>query len=216
MFLLQPSFLLLLAPFVIVGAVFAIQAMVEMRRVREDAKLDHDFRTSRGMKGGEQALDVYERAYIKVHAPRKQMHIATLCFLLALTTPLILRAADLLMTGIYSLSGDDRTFEPTFLVYQFGIYFLTIMFWAFMALFVARHFHQNAIERVEDVLYHPENLPKKSPRQDALKLLLIMGGSLGAIYLTFLVFSVLGLFGVLGLFAIYGAIGATTPKLRSR
>ena len=149
-----------MSPFLIVLAVIALVALVAgarawlgYRQVDRDAREDHGYRTAHGMRGSEFAVEDYIKAYRRVHAPRGQLGFAVAMAAIVVLTPLLLRLADAIMTGVWILSGRDRTFEPTFLVYQFGIFFLLIVFWATIALLAAQRFHGGTVERVEHVLY---------------------------------------------------------------
>lgn len=144
--------LVMLAALALLAVALAARAGLARREVRRDARADHAFRAREGMRGGEVNLSDYERAYMRVHGPRKLLFLAGAAAAIVVLTPLALRLADLVMTGVWTLSDYDRTFEPRFLVYQFGVFFLVAILWAGIAMLAGRFYHRGTVERVEDLL----------------------------------------------------------------
>ena len=125
------------------AATHALRAFLGYRRVREDSRAEHAYRAAEGMVGGELPYEDFESAYMRANGPRSLAFMAIGFGAIVFLTFPILRVADLLMKGVWRLSGEDRTFEPTFLVYQFGIFFLVIASWAAIGFLTARAYHNN-------------------------------------------------------------------------
>ena len=125
----------------ILAAIFALRTWLQTRRVAQDAQADWDYRVSENMQDLRLTQDAYVRAYTKVHAPRAAKYITmTLTAVLVLTVPAF-TLLQLAMHGIWQISGQSRTFEPPFLVYQFAIFFGIIGLWiALIGLFTKRYY----------------------------------------------------------------------------
>ena len=166
--------------FAVIGVIAALRAAIGYRTVRADALEDHAYRQRENMRGGEVDTATYSDAFLRVHAPRATAYLAAGMGLVILLTFPILRIADLIMKGVWELSGRDRTWEPGFLVYQFGILFFLVFFWALVALVVAKTYHSGTVDRVETLLYEPEVL-ERNRRQDMLSLLRILLGMIASL-----------------------------------
>jgi len=118
-----------------------VMAYLGYRRVREDARAEYDFRKSENMRGSELSFEKFEAAYLRVNAPRARAHTAAAMIAIVLLSPISLRLADLIMKGVHFISGEDRAFEPPFLVYQVGVFFLVIASWALIGYIAARRHH---------------------------------------------------------------------------
>ena len=140
-----------------IAAIYAVRAFLGYRRVRQDAAAEYAFRASENMHGSELPFADFESVYLRANGPRAQAFMAAGLGAIVLLTFPMLRLADLVMKGVWRLSGEDRTFEPTFLVYQFGIFFLMIAFWATVGYFTARAYHNNAPLSFEEELRFVRN-----------------------------------------------------------
>ena len=147
----------LLAGVLLVALVWALRAWLGFRSVREDARADYAFRQERGMAGAEGPEELYVRAYTRVHGPRAQGYTAAGLVAVVVLTPVLLRLADLVMVGVWQLSGRERTFEPGFLVHQFGIFFLMILGWALIGWLAAWQFHKRRPTDMRDELLRQES-----------------------------------------------------------
>ena len=137
-------FLALPALIALVAVINGIRAVVGYRIVRAEAAGEYDSRLSRGLVNTQLGRERFERAYIRAHAPRAQAWTALgLGAVVVLTVPALL-VMDMFMTLVWRLSGESRTFEPTFLVYQFGIFFGVIALWALIGYLAARAYHRSA------------------------------------------------------------------------
>ena len=156
--ILNSPIAMLMVAFLALAAIQGVRAWLGYREVRADARSDHTFRAAEGMSGSELAYERYERAYLRAHAPRAALYRAIGFAALALVTFPALRIADLVMTLVWRLSGGDRTFEPTFLVYQFGVFFMLIGLWALTAYLVARRYHRGTSAGFEQELRRERGL----------------------------------------------------------
>ncbi len=139
----EPSFLWLLGLVAVAAIVFALRYQVLTRKTKEDAVSDWGYQVSENMQDLRLTKDAYMRAYTKVHAPRKAKYTA-----MALVAVLIFAVPSFVLIqsivyGIWYMSGQSRVFEPPFLVYQFLVFFSTIVFWIFIMSRFIRHFYKH-------------------------------------------------------------------------
>lgn len=134
----------ILSAILILALIQGIMAYLGYRQVREDAKAEFSFRKQERMQGSELSPEKFEAAYLRVNAPRARAHMAAALLGVVILSPFTLRLADLIMKGVWRLSGEDRTFEPPFLVYQVGVFFLVIASWALIGYIAARRHHSGS------------------------------------------------------------------------
>jgi len=142
----------------VLAAIQGIRAWFGYKAVRADARSDYDYRTAEGMSGMEMEFERFEAAFLRAHAPRSAKFMAIGFAAVALFTLPALRIADAFMNLVWKLSGEDRTFEPTFLVYQFGVFFMLIALWALTAYLVARAYHRGSSAGFEQELRRERGL----------------------------------------------------------
>ena len=137
-------FLVLPALIALVAIINGLRAWVGYRIVRAEAAGEYDTRLARGLVDTRLDRERFESAYVRTHAPRAQLWTALgLGAVVVLTVPALL-LMDAFMTMVWRMSGENRTFEPTFLVYQFGIFFGVIALWAAIGYVAARAYHRSA------------------------------------------------------------------------
>ncbi|MBL4854170.1 MAG: hypothetical protein JKY25_08030 [Robiginitomaculum sp.] len=138
----------------ILAAIFALRTWLQTRRVAQDAQADWDYRVSENMQDLRLTQDAYVRAYTKVHAPRAAKYITmTLTAVLVLTVPAF-TLLQLAMHGIWQISGQSRTFEPPFLVYQFAIFFGIIGLWIALIGWFTKRYYRDAPGLMRDELIY--------------------------------------------------------------
>lgn len=151
--LLQEISFLWLLGLIALGAVFfAVRMRVLTRRTNTEAHADWDYQVAENMQDLRLTKEAYVRAYTKVNAPRKAKYTA-----MALGAVLIFAIPSFaliqsIVYGIWYVSGQSRVFEPPFLVYQFLVFFATLVFWIFIMSRFIRHFYQGVPGIMRDEL----------------------------------------------------------------
>lgn len=135
------SFLWALLLLCLIGAAYAVQAYVGFRNVLRDAEEDYDYKQERSMLDGRLSRDSYVKVFKRLHSPRKPAYIATTIFAIIVLTWPIFALLSVLLEQLYQLTGQNRVFEPGFLVWQFCIFFGVIISWTSIAYFMARRYH---------------------------------------------------------------------------
>ena len=136
----------------VVAVANGVRAWLGYREVRADADREYSYRQKRGMVDGRLTESGFRDAFVRAHAPRAALWTAIgMGAVLLLTLP-VFRLMDVVMNLVWRLSGENRTFEPTFLVYQFGIFFGVLALWAAIGFFAARAYHRGASVSFEDEL----------------------------------------------------------------
>ena len=136
----------------LVAVANGVRAWLGYREVRADADAEYAYRQARGMVDRRLSEAGFKDAFVRAHAPRAAQWTALgMAAVLLLTFP-VFRLMDAVMTLVWRLSGENRTFEPTFLVYQFGIFFGVLLLWAAIGFLAARAYHRGAPVSFEDEL----------------------------------------------------------------
>lgn len=139
-------------PILLVALIYTLRALIGWGRVGTDAVDDFTYRQAQGMipKGLDQ--DRFVSVYRRVNGPRGETHVALALWAVLLGTPIIAKILEMLLEGLYQLTGRSRVFEPGFLVWQFFIFFGLFAAWAGIAYLVARRYHAKAPGRFDDEL----------------------------------------------------------------
>ena len=132
----------IIAGLLVAAAIYGLRAWLALRDVRADADTDYAYRQTHRMLGSDLAPERFRDTYLRANFPRRQAYMAGTLLALAVLTFPFLRVADLIWKGVWRLSGEARTFEPTFLVYQFGIFFSMIALWSLVGFIAARRYHK--------------------------------------------------------------------------
>ncbi len=138
----------------ILMAVFALRTWIQARKLEQEAQEEWAYRVSENMQDLRLTKDGFVRAYTKVHAPRGSKYIAmTLAAVLVLTIPAF-ALLQLAIHGIWQISGQSRTFEPPFLVYQFFIFFGIIGLWIGLIGWFTKRYYRLAPGLMRDELIY--------------------------------------------------------------
>lgn len=124
--------------------IFAIKAIITLRGLTQEAQSDYAYRSAKGLEtyGADEAD--YIRGYRRFHGPRGSLFAAaTLLGLTALTMPW-LKVLEVLYEYAWRWGGQDRAYEPGYLVWQFMLFGGLIIGWALMVYFGARTYHRGA------------------------------------------------------------------------
>lgn len=138
------SFLWAVALLCIIGGFYAVQAYLGFRNVERDAENDYDYKQERSMLDGRLSRESYIKLFKRLHSPRRPAYIAATIFLIIVLTWPIMALLSVLLEQLYQFTGQNRVFEPGFLVWQFMIFFGMIFSWVGIAYFMARRYHLHA------------------------------------------------------------------------
>jgi len=135
-------------------AVFALRTWIQTRKLAQEAQDEWAYRVSENMQDLRLTQDAFVRAYTKIHAPRAAKYITmTLVAVLVLTIPAF-ALLQLAIHGIWQISGQSRTFEPPFLVYQFFIFFGIIGLWIGLIGWFTKRYYRLAPGLMRDELIY--------------------------------------------------------------
>ncbi|HHL43606.1 MAG TPA: hypothetical protein ENJ42_08315 [Hellea balneolensis] len=136
----------------VIAAIYGVRAWLGYRRLERDADEDWEYRASEGMTDRNTTKEEYISAFKRVHAPRAQLYMAMgLVSILLLTIPAF-GLINYALYWVWRLSGENRAFEPGYLVWQFSIFFFIILLWALIGAFFARAYHRKAPGSMRDEL----------------------------------------------------------------
>jgi amino acid transporter len=133
--------------FLIVGIIifiYGLRAFLGYRNVARDAEDDYQYKVKNGMDDPRLTKEAYIRAYKRFYNPRGPLYVAGTLLVMVLLTPIIMIIIQFLLEQLYQFSGRSRVFEPGYLVWQFFIFFLMIMSWAFTTYLGARRYYKYA------------------------------------------------------------------------
>jgi hypothetical protein len=151
------SFLWAIGLFVLIGGIYGLRAWLGYRNVARDAASDYDYKHPQGMIPAGLSRAQYEAIYRRVHAPRAPGYIAVTVLGLLIATPIAMILLEQGLNFIYNVSGQPRSIEPGYLVWQFFLFFGVIATWVGVAYLAARRYHRltpgNLQSEIDDVLY---------------------------------------------------------------
>lgn len=134
------------------AVIFAFRAFLGYRVIERDAAADYRYKAANDMVSIDVTQDHYVKAYRRLHGPRGSAYIAiSLLATTVLTLPL-LGLLSFLFEYAWRLGGQDRAFEPGYLVWQFMIFGGMIVGWSLIAYFFARRYYKSAPISFEDEL----------------------------------------------------------------
>jgi len=125
-----------------IALIFSIRAAIAWHSVRRDAQEDYSYKKANGMIPDSFDRESYERIYRRVYNPRSAIYIAGGMISILLATPVAMWIFAVGLNFIYNLSGQNRTIEPGFLVWQFFLFFGMIFVWVTIGYLIARRYHR--------------------------------------------------------------------------
>lgn len=131
--------------FLIVGVVilvYGLRAFIGYRNVARDSEEDYAYKVKLGMDDPRLTKEGYIKAYKRFYNPRGPLYVAVTLLTMVLLTPVIMIIIQFLLEQLYQNSGRSRVFEPGYLVWQFFIFFMMIMSWAFITYLGARRYYK--------------------------------------------------------------------------
>ena len=131
---------------------FALRAWVLTKKTAQDAGADWDYQVSENMHDERLTREAYIAVYTKVNTPRFPKYAAAaIASIGILTVPAFL----LIQAGLYwnwVANKYSQVFEPSYLVWQFSIYFSIIALWALIIGLFTRLYHKRAPGLMRDAL----------------------------------------------------------------
>ena len=137
-------------PVVLAALIFSLRAFLGWRGLKSEAKSDYTYRRTHGMIPDHVDEPTFIAAYQRVNAPRVAIYSAGTLWAVLLATPIIAKIMEILLDGLWQLTGRSRVIEPGYLVWAFLIFFGLFAAWAGIAYIAARRYHARAPGRLED------------------------------------------------------------------
>ena len=123
------------------AAVFAVRALLIIRGLPGEAKSEYDHRKAAKMISADVTETDFISAYKRVHGARSALYAAGTLFAVAALTPLLLRLLEFLYNLLWIVGGQQREFEPGWLVWQFMLFAGVIAGWALIGFIGARFYY---------------------------------------------------------------------------
>ena len=139
-------------PIVLVALIFSLRAYLGWRGLKAEAQTDYGYRRTHQMIPESVDELTFVAAYQRVNAPRVAIYSAGTLWAVLLATPVIAKIMEVLLDGLWQISGRPRAIEPGYLVWAFMIFFGLFAAWAGIAFLAARRYHARAPGRLEDAL----------------------------------------------------------------
>ncbi|MEL6687556.1 MAG: hypothetical protein AAFP97_08035 [Pseudomonadota bacterium] len=139
-------------PVVLAALIFSLRAYLGWRGLKAEAKSDYGYRRTHKMIPEGVDEPTFVETYQRVNAPRVAIYAAGTLWAVLLATPVIAKIMEVLLDGLWQISGRPRAIEPGYLVWAFMIFFGLFAAWAGIAYLAARRYHARAPGRLEDEL----------------------------------------------------------------
>ncbi|MEM7727997.1 MAG: hypothetical protein AAF311_01850 [Pseudomonadota bacterium] len=139
-------------PVALAALAFSVRALFGWAGLSREAREDYAYRRDQGMIPATVGEDAFVAIYRRVNGPRSATYVAATLWGVLLATPVIAKVLEILLDGLWRLSGRSRVFEPGYLVWAFLIFFGLLAAWAALAYLAARRYHRHAPARLEDAL----------------------------------------------------------------
>jgi len=128
----------------VLAVILGLRAVLGSRPLDAEARQDFRFREAEGLNDGKLTEDQYAKAYRRFHGPRGAAYASVTLFGIALLTAPLLGILSLLFEYGWRLGGQQREFEPGYLVWQFMLFMGMIAGWAILGWIGARFYHRSA------------------------------------------------------------------------
>ncbi|MEE9347210.1 MAG: hypothetical protein V3U82_03380 [Robiginitomaculum sp.] len=125
-----------------VAAIAAVIALIGYRALGPAARRDYAYKSKHNILGDPVDEAGYVRAYGRYHAPRRAAYIAGTLVLMALLTAPFLAFLTFMFEYSWRLGGQERAYEPGYLVWQFMLFGAVIAGWALVAFLGARRYYK--------------------------------------------------------------------------
>lgn len=132
-----------IAILLILGAINAVRAFLVGSRIPGEAREDYAYRLKNDMIDPTVTEPQFLNAYKRSHGARGSIFIAATLFSAAALTPPLLALISISYDFIWRMGGQERAFEPGYLVWQFILFGAIIAGWAFIGYVGARLYYKN-------------------------------------------------------------------------
>ncbi len=139
-------------PVALVALAFTVRAVIGWMGLAREAEEDFAYRRDQAMIPADIERDAFVSTYRRVNAPRTSTYAAATLWGVLLATPVIAKIMEVLLDGLWQVTGRPRAIEPGYLVWAFLIFFGLFGAWAGIAYLAARRYHRRAPGRLEDEL----------------------------------------------------------------
>lgn len=130
----------------------AVRIWLGYRNLTSEAVTDFEYKRDQKMLDADYGQAAYVRAYRRLHAPRGAAYVLGILLACAALTFPMLGIMTFLFEYGWRLGGQDRTFEPGYLVWQFMLLAGLIIGWAMIAWYGARRYYRKSPGTMKDEL----------------------------------------------------------------
>jgi len=134
---------MIIAVLLLAAFVNAVRAVIIMRRVKGEAISEYDYRRANDMVDSDISRDDFLAAYKRSHGARGPVYAAVTLFTAAVLTPPMLALISISYEYLWRWNGQERAFEPGYLVWQFILFGCVIAGWALIGHIGARLYYRN-------------------------------------------------------------------------
>lgn len=121
----------------------AVRAVIVSTRIRREAPEDFKYRQTHGMIDASATENDFTKAFKRSHGARGSVYAAVTLFSAAILTPPLLAFISISYDFIWRMTGQDRAFEPGYLVWQFILFGSVIGGWCLIGYIGARLYYKN-------------------------------------------------------------------------
>lgn len=138
------SFLWATFSLAILGVIYTLAYFLLTLKIAKDAEADYLYKSLNGMINESVTKAEYTGLFTQKHKPRKFLYIALGSFFILASTWPIMAIISYLLECLYQFTGQNRVFEPGFLVWQFCIFFGIILSWSCAAYCIVTLYYKRA------------------------------------------------------------------------
>lgn len=143
---------MVIAVMLFIAAVNAVRAVFISARVTGEAREDYTYRKAHDMIDPGVSEDRFIKAYKRCHGARGPIYGALTLLAAAVLTPPLLAFISISYEYLWRWTGQDRAFEPGYLVWQFILFGCVIGGWALIGHIGARLYYRNLPKPLESEL----------------------------------------------------------------
>ena len=126
------------------SVILALRAIIGYAPLLREGKQEYRLHVKQGLTFGELTEAQYAKAYRRFHGPRSAVYACLTLVVIALMTAPLLGLLSLVFEYGWRLGGQQRTFEPGHLVWQFMLFMGMIAGWALIGFIGARLYYKKA------------------------------------------------------------------------
>lgn len=142
----------IIASVAVLAVIFALIALFRYLPLGREAAENYVVNRREGLLESRVSEADYISAYKKAYTPRGPLYaMLVLAINAALTLP-ALGLMNFLFEFAWRLGGQDRTFEPGYLVWHFMLYMGLIICWSAISFLILRRYHKNHPSTLQQLL----------------------------------------------------------------